>query len=250
MRLSNIGNIHSIETMGLLDGPGVRTIFFLQGCPLRCQYCHNPDSQAFEPKRSMSPEDTVQFAKRYQPYYGKEGGVTFSGGEPLAQMDYLLETLPLLKDQGIHVAIDTSGFTDYEKLKELLPYVDLFLLDVKAFSDADYKKVTERPMGPFEKFMETLIEENYQGRVWIRHVMVEGWSDSEDDMDRLWATVEKLAPWIDQIDILPYHTMGVDKYEALGRTYALKGVPPMDKDRAKELENYVNKKLEDAKSGR
>jgi pyruvate formate lyase activating enzyme len=174
--------------------------------------------------------------------------VTFSGGEPLAQMNYLLETLPLLKAEGIHVAIDTSGFTDYEKLKELLPYVDLFLLDIKAFSDADYKKVTERPMGPLEKFMETLIEENYQGRIWIRHVMVEGWSDSEDAMDRLWATVEKLVPRIDQIDILPYHTMGVDKYEALGRTYALEGVPPMDKDRAGELEVYVNKKLEEVRA--
>ncbi len=238
-----IGRLHSIETMGLLDGPGIRTVFFLQGCPLRCAYCHNPDSQSLTGGREITPEEIVATARRYKPYYGKTGGVTFSGGEPTLQGAFLVETMKLLKAEGINIAIDTSGAGDPHHYREIFELADLIILDIKQFTPESYRRLTERPITAWETFVSTLTASSYQGKIWVRHVMVPGLTDSEAAMDLLIQTAEPLLPWIDRLEILPYHVMGVDKYETLGREYKLPGVPPMAKDRASELEAYARRLL-------
>lgn len=235
------GRIHSIETMGLVDGPGVRTVFFLQGCPLRCAYCHNPDSQAIGGGVEMSPAEIVEIAKRYRPYHGATGGVTFSGGEPTLQGAFLVEALKLLKAEGIHTAIDTSGAGDPQNYAELLSLVDLVILDVKHFEDTRYRELTQRPIAPWLDFVSALIGSEFTGKVWIRHVMVPGWTDTEPAMQQLVRTIEPLRQWIERLEILPYHVMGVDKYEKLGLDYRLTGVPAMDKTRAAELETIARR---------
>lgn len=241
------GRLHSIETMGLVDGPGIRTVFFLQGCPLRCVYCHNPDSQSMFSKKQISPQEVVDIAKRYKTYYKRSGGgVTFSGGEALAQGEFLVETLKLLKEEGIHTTIDTSGFGDERYYKEILDYADMIILDIKHFTNEGYKNVTGKSMGRFFKFLSYL--NDFRGTIWIRHVMVPGITDNKESIYQLFSRISHLANKIDRFEILPYHTMGVQKYEELNLEYKLKGVPEMDKIKAKEFENMLRLMLEKEKS--
>lgn len=237
------GYLHSIESMGLLDGPGIRTIFFLQGCQLRCEFCHNPDTQAFTRRQPIEAEEVLRLAKRYRSYYGKEGGVTFSGGEPLAQGAFLYDALTLLKKEGYNTCIDTSGVGNPKEVARLLPYVDRFLLDIKAFTPEAFEKLTAVKMRHLYRFMDMLRDEDFQGKLWIRHVMIPGRTDSEKYMDSFVDTIGPLRKWVERIEILPYHVMGVDKYAELGRSYPLEGVPAMDKDRAKELEAYARERF-------
>lgn len=237
------GRLHSIETMGLVDGPGIRTVFFLQGCPLRCTYCHNPDSQTMFSNKHITPEEVVETAKKYKPYYKRTGGgVTFSGGEALVQGEFLLESLKLLKEEGIHTAVDTSGFGDERYYKEILEYADMIILDIKHFSNDGYKNITGKSMGRFFKFLSYL--NDFRGTIWLRHVMVPGITDNKESIYELFSRVSHLADKIDRFEILPYHTMGVEKYEILNMEYQLKGVPQMDKVKAKEFENMINIMLE------
>ncbi len=237
------GRIHSIETMGLLDGPGIRTVFFLQGCPLRCAYCHNPDSQNMFSKQHIKPHEVLEIAKKYKTYYNRTGGgVTFSGGEPLVQGEFLLETLKLLKKEGFHTAIDTSGFGDERYYKEILKYVDVVILDIKHFDNIGYKNITGKSMGRFYKFLSKL--NDFHGTIWIRHVMVPSITDNEESVYKLFYKIAHLANKIDRFEILPYHRMAIEKYENLNREYALKDIPEMDKDKAKEFENILKNLLE------
>lgn len=238
------GNLHSIETMGLLDGPGIRTIFFLQGCPIKCKYCHNPDSQCTSIKEEITPQEVLKIAKRYKPYYDRTGGgITFSGGEPLLQGEFLLETIKLLKENNIHVTIDTSGYGDFRYIDDIIKHTDLIMLDLKHYSDEGYKDLVETSIKPFNKFLEKL--KNYKGKIWVRHVMVPGYTDDEDSINKLFKKISPLAYSIDRIEILPYHRMGVDKYIDLGREYKLKGVPEMDKKVASDYEKVLNQRLRD-----
>lgn len=237
------GYLHSIESMGLLDGPGIRTVFFLQGCQLRCEFCHNPDTQEFSKRRPIEADEVLRLAGRYRSYYGEEGGVTFSGGEPLAQPEFLYDALTRLKQEGYNTCIDTSGVGNLKEVARLLPYTDLFLLDIKEFTPEAFEKLTAVKMRHLLRFMDMLRDEDYQGKLWIRHVMVPGRTDTEEAMDRFIETILPLQKWIDRIEILPYHVMGVDKYAELGRVYPLEGVPAMDKDRAKELEAYARERF-------
>lgn len=164
--------LHSIETMGLLDGPGVRTVFFLQGCPLRCAYCHNPDSQAWNAGQVVSVNDVVEKAKRYRSYHGKEGGVTFSGGEPLVQGEFLLECCKRLKAEGISIAIDTSGFGDPRFYKEIFPNVDVMLLDIKAFDEKNMNNLIRGRLAIFNDFVANIEKNGFRGEIWLRHVML------------------------------------------------------------------------------
>lgn len=235
------GFIHSFETMGLVDGPGVRTVVFLQGCPLRCSYCHNPDSQALKSKNAieMNSDELVNKVLKQKNYFGSEGGVTFSGGEPLLQGAFVLECLKKFKKEGISTAIDTSGFGDKAYYKEIFPLVDTILLDVKAFDAASFHDLTLGKFSVYLDFLSDLQKYNYNGQIWARHVMVPGLSDNEAAMD---AFVDLIAPFgylIDRIEILPYHVMGVDKYKQLGMEYRLEGVPPMDHEKAKAFEKYA-----------
>ncbi len=235
------GQIHSIETMGLFDGPGVRTVFFFQGCPLKCSYCHNPDSQSFKGGKTYSVDDIVNFAKRYKPYYKDTGGVTFSGGEALMQGEFLLETMKALKAEGIHIALDTSGVGTSHYYDEILALTDLLILDIKHFEKDPFKDLTGISMKRTSAFYDAI--ENYKNKLWIRHVMVPGITDSYQSMDHLFDFISIWSKMIEKIEILPYHKLGIDKYSQLGIKDPLEDVKEMDEGLAKSYELYINDKL-------
>jgi pyruvate formate lyase activating enzyme len=225
------GRIHSIETMGLLDGPGIRTVVFMQGCPLRCKYCHNPDSWDMQGGTEMSPEELVALLKRYRPYYQKSGGgVTFSGGEPLMQPEFLAQTLKLCKEAGIHTCLDTSGHGrgDYEKI---LRYTDLILYDVKHIQDDAYQTLTGQPRSVSLRFLKDAVRHGVP--LWLRHVVVPGITDAPAHLAAMKEFLHTI-PNAEKVQWLPYHTLGVHKYEAMGIPYALKGVKPMEKAKLPE----------------
>ena len=236
------GRLQSIETMGLLDGPGTRTTFFLQGCPLRCAYCHNPDAISLQGGKEIMPEEVLEIAARYKPYYGEEGGVTFSGGEPLLQAEFLHKCLELLKQEGYNTCIDTSGMGNPEFLPRILPLADTLIIDVKAFDSESFANLTlTKGFAGYLEFLGNLENYGFRGQVWARHVMVPGYTDNEESMREFVQILKPVSHLIDRIEILPYHTAGVEKYRRLGMPYRLEGVEPMDKERAKELEIYANK---------
>lgn len=234
-----VGRIHSFESMGLVDGPGIRSIVFLQGCALRCAYCHNPDTWAFNGGKEMTPQEIVDKVKRFKPYFKEDGGVTFSGGDPLMQPDFLIETLKLCKDEGIHTTIDTAGY-GIGKYEEILKYTDLVLLDVKHVDDAGYRSLVEAPKKGFDQFLEAV--QKAGTKVWIRHVVVPGITDSEGHIKKLAAIIKGIKN-VEKIELLPYHTLGVEKYEKLGVDYKLEGVEAMDREELARLEKILRDEL-------
>ena len=236
------GFVHSIETMGLVDGPGTRTIFFLQGCPLRCAFCHNPDTLKRVGGQAITPQQLLEMAGRYRSYYGEEGGVTFSGGEPLLQGEFVYESLLLLKQEGYNTCIDTSGFGNPRYYSKILPLVDTLILDVKAFDSISFEELTTiNGFDSYLKFLANLDNHGFRGQIWVRHVMVPGFTDNKESMEDFINILKPISAKVDRIEILPYHTSGVKKYHEMGIPYRLEGVEPMDKNRAKELEIYANK---------
>lgn len=230
------GYIHSTETMGLVDGPGIRTVVFFQGCALRCSYCHNPDTWSFEGGQEISPEELLKKVLRFRPYFEKSGGgVTCSGGDPLMQPKFLLEFLKLCKENNIHTTLDTSG-VGLGNYDEILKYVDLVLLDVKHYARDGYEQITKHSMDKFNEFAESLIKSNVP--LWIRHVVVPGITDSQEHMIELKKFISKFKN-IQKVELLPYHTLGVNKYEKLGIPYNLDGVEAMEKDNCKQLEKWL-----------
>lgn len=220
------GFIHSLESMGLVDGPGVRAVVFLQGCPLRCLYCHNPDTQTFSGGQETTPEALVKRLLRFRPYFESSGGgVTFSGGEPLGQSDFLLACLKLLKAEGVHTCIDTSGVGQGD-FEDILKHTDLVLYDVKHHQREGYRKITGRELDPTLAFVEAVRKANVP--MWVRHVVVPGLTDSREHLTSLGKYIATL-PRVEKLELLPYHTLGVHKYQTLGIPYPLEGVPPMDK---------------------
>ncbi len=239
------GSLHSIETMGLVDGPGIRTIFFLQGCPLKCQYCHNPDSQHFMGSRHISVEEVLSISKRYKEYYEVSGGgVTFSGGEPLMQGAFLIKALSALKDKGISTCVDTSGYGVKKYYGEILRLTDTLLLDIKHVDNDKHEKLTGRDMTGILSFIKAIVENQYQGNIIIRHVMVPGETDQEEYMNQLVDLITPIEKNVEKIEILPYHKSGIEKYSQLGWSYELDKVPAMDPKVANEFEVLVNQKLE------
>lgn len=234
-----MGRLHSIDTMGLVDGPGIRIVFFLQGCPLSCLYCHNPDSQAMLGGRRIEIDEIVHRTKRMMPYFRNgKGGATFSGGEPLAQGKFLVKAIKAVKDLGVHVAVDTSGIGQENYFDEILSQADLILLDIKHYDDQMFYKISGQKIERLNLFMDYV--EKHDTKVWIRHVMVPGFTDTKKDMENLYKFVQRIDKNIEKIEILPYHKMGLAKYQALGLDYKLEGLPEMDEKRAKDLENYIN----------
>lgn len=230
------GKIHSIESMGLVDGPGIRVIVFMQGCALRCKYCHNPDTWTNEGGKEYTPQELVNRLIRFKSYFETSGGgVTFSGGDPLRQPEFLLETLKLCKENGIHTCLDTAGvgFGEYD---EILKYTDLVLFDVKDVTREGYKNVTLMDIDESSNFMEALNRNNT--KVWIRHVVVPGLTDGEEHILELKEFIKKINN-VEKIELLPYHLLGVNKYETMGIKYALEGVKPMDKEVLKKYEELL-----------
>lgn len=239
------GSLHSIETMGLVDGPGIRTIFFLQGCPLKCQYCHNPDSQHFMGKKHISVEEVLAISERYKEYYEVSGGgVTFSGGEPLMQGAFLIKALRALKERGISTCVDTSGYGVKKYYSDVLRLTDTLLLDIKHVDNEKHERLTGRDMTGILSFIQAIAENQYQGKIIIRHVMVPGETDQEVYMDQLIEIIGPIQKNVEKIEILPYHKSGIEKYSQLGWTYDLDQVPEMDPKVANEFEVLVNQKLE------
>lgn len=235
------GRIHSIESFGSADGPGVRYIVFLQGCRMRCKYCHNPDTWSLQSGELQTPEEVLKKALRYKSYWGKTGGITVSGGEALLQIDFLIELFKLAKEKGVHTTLDTSGnpFTRdkefFDKFNELLKYTDLFLLDIKHIDTQAHKELTGQTNENILDLAQYLSEQKKP--VWIRHVLVPGITDSEEYLTRLHDFVETLDN-VERVEVLPYHTLGVFKWEELGIPYSLKDVSTPSKesvDKANEI---------------
>ena len=222
------GFIHSIESFGTKDGPGIRLVVFMQGCPLRCLYCHNPDTWILkDAKYSMSATELFEEYRKVKGFV--KGGVTLSGGEPLMQSDFLLEFLQLCKEGGVHTAIDTSGFIFNDKVKELLNWVDLVLLDIKHFNAVNYKALTSKDLAPTLQFAEYLKEQNIA--TWIRYVLLPGYTDQIEDIE---AMADYLSSFqnIKQVSVLPFHQLGSSKWTELGLDYQLKAaIPPTEEQR-------------------
>lgn len=235
------GRIHSVESFGSADGPGVRYIVFLKGCNMRCQYCHNPDTWAKDGGELMTPEEVLKKALRYKTYWKEKGGITVSGGEALLQIDFVTELFRLAKEKGVNTCLDTSGnpFSLEEPFKskfdELMKYTDLFMLDIKHMDDAAHRKLTRQTN---QNILEMAAYLSDHGKaMWIRHVLVPGITTEEDELYRLRSFLDTLKT-VERVEVLPYHTLGVFKWKELGIPYQLEGVDPPTKeqiDRAKEI---------------
>lgn len=236
------GLIHSIESFGSVDGPGVRFILFLKGCHMRCKYCHNPDTWALKDGKAMTPQEAFDKAYRYHTYWGKKGGVTVSGGEALLQIEFVTEFFKICKKKGINTCLDTSGgpFTREEpffsKFNELMKYTDLFLLDIKEINDEKHKDLT----GWTNKNILDLAQylSDNEKNMWIRHVLVPGVTDAEEDLQQLSQFVKTLNT-VQRLEILPYHTLGTFKWEELGLEYGLEGVNPPTAEEIQRAEKIL-----------
>lgn len=235
-----LGNIHSIETCGTVDGPGVRFVVFVQGCPLRCQYCHNPDTWDLSENKKMS---VAQILKKYEGV--KEfckGGLTITGGEPLLQIDFVTELFKQAKKQNIHTALDTSGITfnpeNTDKIDRLMKYTDLVLLDIKHIDEEEHKKLTGHSNQRILEFAKYLSDNNKD--MWIRHVVVPDLTYNEKYLRALGSQLRNYTN-IKALDVLPYHDMAVSKYENLGYKYPLAGVRALTKDEALQARIWIVK---------
>lgn len=239
--MSILGNVHSFETFGTVDGPNTRFVIFLQGCPLRCQYCHNPDSWSLDIVNQYSVEDIL---KRYESIRGYvSGGITISGGEPLMQMEFVKALVKAAHEQGIHVALDTSGVTfnpkspqNVQEHLELLENIDLFLLDIKAVDPVLHQTVAgvdNENILAFAKFL----SDNHQ-IMWIRHVVIPGLTYTDQNLWQLGQYIATLSS-VEKIELLPFHQLGTSKYELLRIEYPLEGVAPLNKTQLARAEKIV-----------
>ena len=238
-----IGKIHSFESFGTVDGPGIRFVVFLQGCPLRCQYCHNPDTWGAGGEE-YSAQAVVDKALKYKNYFGDKGGVTVTGGEPLLQIDFVTELFTLLKAKGIHTCIDTSGITFnkssldcVEKFEKLLAVTDLVMLDIKHIDEEACIRLTGQSNRHTLDFAKFLSEKGV--KTWIRQVLLTGITDSEEVLQRTKAFIDGLQS-VEKVEVLPYHTMGVVKYEKLGLEYPLKEMTAPSKENVKRAKEILN----------
>ncbi len=233
------GYVHSLQSLGTVDGPGVRSVVFLSGCPLRCIYCHNPDTWD---KKEAQLTDAKELSERLLRFYSfiKNGGVTFSGGEPLLQAEFVAEVTELLHKGGLHVAIDTCGAPMTPATERLIDIADLFLLDIKMTTEEDYKRYTGGSLEATMAFLNRLEEKGKD--VWIRHVVVPGINDTEEDVLRL-ASLIKGYRSIKKVELLPFKNLCLEKYKALNIPFPLDGTPPMSADASEALEKVLMEAL-------
>lgn len=236
------GMIHSIETFGTVDGPGVRYVVFVKGCPMRCKYCHNPDTWEMAGGTKMSTDEILEDYEKYKPFL-KGGGLTVTGGEPLVQIDFLTELFEKAKEKGIHTCLDTSGIMFrrnvpeiYEKYMRLMKSTDLIMLDIKHIDPEEHIKLTSQPSENIFDFLKFLDEQEKE--IWIRHVLVPEITLVPEYLERLGRFIAQFKH-IKALDVLPYHDMGKEKYEKLGMDYVLKDVLPVEKEQAIEARNVI-----------
>ncbi len=229
------GRVHSFQSLGTVDGPGIRYVVFLQGCHLRCIYCHNPDTWDGTKGYEYTPEEVLEKIVKYKTYI-KKGGVTVTGGEPLLQIDFVIELFKLLKAEGIHTAIDTSGFSNLSKGEELFKYTDLIICDVKFNNDEDYKKYTGRSIEEVLDFLE--LADKHSIPVHVRQVIVPNINDTADNVIMLKKLLSKYSNIV-KVELLPFRKLCLEKYEEMGIEFKLKDTKEMSLDIIKELEEYL-----------
>ena len=240
------GYIHSLESFGSVDGPGVRYVIFLSGCAMRCQFCHNPDTWNMQAGTPYTADELLEKALRYRSYWGSKGGITVSGGEPLLQIDFLLELFTKAKEKGVHTTLDTCGnpFTREEpffsKFEKLMEVTDLVMLDIKHMDEEQHVLLTGQKNDNILDMAKYLSDTGKS--MWIRHVLVPERSDRDDYLWKLHDFIEKLDH-VERVEVLPYHTLGVYKWKELGIPYGLEGIEPPTQER---IQN-ANKILETAK---
>lgn len=242
-----LGRVHSVESFGSADGPGVRYIVFLKGCNMRCKYCHNPDTWAKcgenDGAKLMTPQEVLKTAMRYKAYWKQTGGITVSGGEALLQIDFVTELFKLAKEKGVNTCLDTSGnpFTVEEpffgKFNELMKYTDLFMLDIKHIDDEEHKKLTGQTNKNILDMAQYLSKNGK--KMWIRHVLVLGITTDERYLKQLREFIDTLKT-VERVEVLPYHTLGVFKWKELGIPYQLEGVEPPTKEQIECAKRILN----------
>lgn len=237
------GYVHSLESFGSVDGPGVRYVIFLAGCAMRCQFCHNADTWNLKTGTPYTTDELLKTAMRYRTYWGEKGGITVSGGEPLLQIDFLTELFRKAKEAGIHTTLDTSGnpFTREEpffgKMQELMKYTDLVMLDIKHIDDEQHKILTgctNENILDLAKYLDEI-----KKPVWIRHVLVPQRSDDDGALERLHEFIEGLGN-VEKVEVLPYHTLGAYKWKELGYEYPLEGIDPPTKERIENANKILH----------
>ena len=237
------GYIHSTESFGSVDGPGVRFVIFVSGCPMRCQFCHNPDTWNMQAGEQKSADELLKQALRYRSYWKNGGGITVSGGEPLMQIDFLTELFRKAKEEEIHTTIDTSGavFTREEpffsKFNELMKYTDLLLLDIKHIDEEQHKILTGRTNTNILDLARYLSD--IRKPAWIRHVLVPERSDYDEYLEKLNAFIQTLGN-VEKVEVLPYHTLGEYKWKKLGYDYPLAGIEPPTKERIENANRLLH----------
>ncbi len=236
------GYIHSVESFGTVDGPGIRFVVFMQGCPMRCLYCHNPDTWENGKGEEITSDEIIKEINKNRSFY-KKGGLTVTGGEPLLQVDFLIELFKKAKEEKIHTCIDTSGITfnreNYayiNKLNTLLEYTDLIMLDIKHIKEENHIELTGKGNKNILDFAKYLEEKNVP--LWIRHIIVEGYTDKKEDLIALGEFIGTLKN-LKALDVLPYHTMGVNKYKELNIPYKLEGLPALPAEKAVEAKRFI-----------
>ena len=236
------GYIHSKDSFGTVDGPGIRFLVFMQGCPMRCMYCHNPDTWEIHAGTEVSADALIEEYCKNKAFY-KNGGITVTGGEPLLQIDFLIDFFKKAKEKNIHTCIDTSGIpfnpqnaSFVEKMDTLMQYCDLIMLDIKHIESQSHKKLTGHDNKNILLFAKYLEEKNMP--VWIRHVVVKGITDDKEDLIKLGEFIGSLKN-VKALDVLPYHTMGVEKYHRLGIPYPLDGVPSTSREDALKAKAFI-----------
>lgn len=240
-----MGYIHSLETFGTVDGPGVRFVVFFQGCPMRCMYCHNPDTWDMADGKEMTADEIIEKFERNRVFY-KTGGITATGGEPMLQMDFLIELFSKAKERNIHTCLDTSGImyendrnsAAFEKIEKLMTVTDLVMLDIKHARDEEHKVLTGHSNEKILAFAKYLDE--IHKPVWIRHVVVPGITFDEEQLTEVGKFMKTLSN-VEKLEVLPYHALGEVKYENLGMEYALKDTPQLTKEEAAKAEEIIMK---------
>ena len=236
------GRIHSFESFGSVDGPGVRFVVFMQGCRMRCAYCHNPDTWKEDRGELMTPQEVLAKALRYRHYWGDNGGITVSGGEPLLQLDFVTELFALAKKEGIHTTLDTAGEpfqedeTTLAAFDRLMAVTDLVLLDIKEIDPGKHRRLTGKPLANILAFAKYL--EAKDKPVWIRHVLVPGWTDDDGDLRALHDVIATLTN-IKKTEVLPFHNLAQYKWVELGIPYRLKDAERPTEERIKNARRIL-----------
>lgn len=230
-----LGSLHSIQSLGAVDGPGLRAVVFLQGCPLRCLYCHNPDTWAFLPP-TRDPQQLAEEIAKYKPYFGTNGGVTLSGGEPLSQPEFAAAFFSHCKALGIHTALDTSGICDLNRIRPVLAHTDLVLCDIKFATQQAYQAHCLGSLPQVQDFLS--LTQALSIPLWVRHVVVPGLNDTAEDLRQIQALAQHYTN-LEKIQWLPFHNLCKEKYQALGIPFPLDGTPAMEEERLAELQKEL-----------